>query len=74
MSIDSIIPTSIHIYDRHGMLVYENDAYGQDNDWWDGSMGDVKSLKFGDELPSGVYVYYIKYNGIKQQGYVHIQK
>lgn len=74
LSTTRVIPAAIHIYDRYGMLVYENEAYGLNRDWWDGTMGDVDNLHFGDKLPSGIYVYYLEYNGIKQQGYVHIQR
>ena len=74
LSTSDVVPAAIHIYDRNGMLVYKNNAYGKNGNWWDGTMGDVNSLHFGDKLATGIYVYYLEYEGIKQQGYVHIQK
>jgi len=69
-----LIPASIKIYNRWGSLVYQNDHYGQDNDWWDGTIGDVQGLSIGDELPDGVYLYYLNYSGNEKQGYIHIQR
>lgn len=75
LSNGTVMEASIKIYNRWGSLVYENEAYGQGGDWWDGNLGDVSGLSIGNELPNGVYLYYLVFNGVnKKEGYVHIQR
>lgn len=69
-----VLPATIKIYNRWGSLVYENQNYGKNNDWWDGTLGDVQGLSMGKELPNGVYLYYLTYNGYEKEGFIHIQK
>lgn len=73
---DEVTPATMRIYNRWGSLVYENTSYGKDGDWWDGTIGDVKGLSVGKELPNGVYLYYLEYNlsSFKKEGFVHIQR
>ncbi len=74
LSVDNVVPAQIKIFDRWGSIIYKNDAYGKDGDWWDGTMGDVQGLHFGKELPNGIYLYYLLFDGKQKQGYVHIQR
>jgi gliding motility-associated-like protein len=76
LSDNSVMQASIKIYNRMGALVYENNNYGQNGDWWDGKLGNVQGVAVGDELPNGVYLYYLIYNdGLSQkESYIHIQR
>ncbi len=74
LSNGDVLPASIKIYNRWGSLVYENEAYGQNGDWWDGKLGDVQGLNVGKDLPNGVYLYYLNFSGYEKEGFIHIQK
>ena len=71
-----IVSATIRIYNRFGSLVYENTHYGYEEDWWDGTVGDIQGLSIGNELPNGVYLYYLEFNNasFKKEGFVHIQR
>lgn len=71
-----VAKATMRIYNRWGSLLYENEHYGLDGDWWDGTIGDVPGVAFGEELPNGVYLYYMDYatGDLHKEGYIHIQK
>lgn len=72
----SIKRSTIKIYNRLGKMVYQNDDYGKDGDWWDGTIGDVQGVKKGESLPDGVYFYYLTYANARysREGYIHIAR
>ncbi len=59
--IDFLIPPdpqhySLKIFDRHGLLIYEETDWQPDDDGWDGD------LPNGEEAPAGPYVWKLRYS------------
>jgi gliding motility-associated-like protein len=72
---------TVEIYNRWGVLVFETEKYGSNNNYFRGISEGRSTVSQGEELPDGTYFYILKYvdtqdgNSNKQKtGYLYLNR
>ncbi len=68
-------PNMVRIFDKTGVLVYQKKDYMLDEERFKGFAKDSKEFGDGEELPIGIYFYFIELEtGYKKKGFLYIIK
>lgn len=70
---------TVTIFNRWGVVVFEVDAYGQDNKYFRGISEGRSTMRQSEELPIGTYFYVVRYvnsQGVQKErsGYLYLNK
>ncbi|AUC80835.1 Calx-beta domain-containing protein [Lacinutrix sp. Bg11-31] len=69
---------TVEIYNRWGVLVYETEGYGQNDNFFKGESNGRVTIKQKEQLPVGTYFYIVKYKkgdeAKSKAGHLYIQR